>query len=511
MWVWVMWFLAVAPAQLSPGQLERAIEQIAGNPTFGDGVWGIAVYAPLRDERLIWRNAEKNFRPASNMKILTTLLAFEHLGPAYRFETTFAHTGTISDGELRGDLLVIGSGDPSFSGNYSDSAFHTRDLLGDVVHRLQQCGIRRIRGDIVGLDGFFDQEMLQESWEWDDIGQYYGTPITALSLNDGWIQIELSSDEFGAPSTSVFPSWIPDFGLNLDLTHRDEELDLSIRRAWSDNRVVVAGNLPPCAQTEVIASAWNPSLHCVQVLKGFLEESGVPVDGCARASRAEEYEEGIPLFCTTSLPLADLAQTLMKESQNHYADCFLLTTAKRMTGVGDFEAGAELGEALVARALGVASADELGLSIRDGSGLSSHNALRPSHLVALLRFAMDQPYWREWLATFPSMGLDGTLRERGTSDALTMQRVWAKTGYIFRSRCLSGYVETMAGEPLIFSLMTNNYSCKTALVNAAQDEICGLLVRLKPNRRVRQAESLRNHLSHAAAERAEMVTRQPPP
>ncbi|MCB1053017.1 MAG: D-alanyl-D-alanine carboxypeptidase, partial [Acidobacteria bacterium] len=182
-----------------------------------------------------------------------------------------------------------------------------------------------------------------------------------------------------------------------------------------------------------------------------------------------------------SLPLAKLAQVLMKESQNHYADLFWLTTAAHHQALTLDEAESvnlNFLDEIFAR-LGWAKTK--GSQFRDGSGLSQQNNIKPRELAALLTYALNQPWAAEWLKTLPVMGVDGTLESRG--NAATRARVFAKTGYINRVRTLSGYVLSAENEPLIFSVMVNNYSCPTRLISSAQDQICAILAQLHRRKR----------------------------
>ena len=490
-------FMAGYPNLLRPSQLGREIEKITEEAPFREAIWGIAVYAPLRDRLLYVKNGQKNFRPASNMKILTTLLAFEYLGPEFRFETEVGYTGRVENHTLEGDLVIRGGGDPGLSGHFVEGAFHTRDLMGLLVERIADSGIRHIRGDLLGAVDFFDRQAIQFSWEWDDIGRRYGTPVTPLSMNDGWIEIQLSVDEEGGLATEVFPEWNPDFELELNLTHEPGENTLESARIWGGNRFLLTGNLPPCSEERLQFSAWDPSLQFLFGLKKWLWERGITVAGRATLLETEANETRY-LASLDSPGLAALAQVLMKESQNHYADCFLKTTAKMVTGEGSFEKGSELAREFLTE-IARWSAGPSGMSMRDGSGLSAQNYVQPLQIVDLLAYGIGQPYRAQWLATFPVLGEEGTLERRGVGDGLAKGRVRAKTGYIFRSRSLSGYVETLSGEPLIFSMLANNYGGTTAQVNEAQDRICEILVRLKPSRKVRRQPDSRLPFSRLVA------------
>src|SRR4051812_49894428 len=107
-----------APATASTGtnaSLRAMIDSLAGAPAFANAHWGILIVEPTSGDTLYSRNAGKLFMPASNMKIITGSTALAQLGPDYRYRTTFATRGMVRDSTLRGDLLVIGRGDPTVS------------------------------------------------------------------------------------------------------------------------------------------------------------------------------------------------------------------------------------------------------------------------------------------------------------------------------------------------------------------------------------------------------------
>ncbi len=66
-------------------------------------------------QTLYEKNAISYFVPASNMKLLTTALALDTLGTDYRFRTTLETNGKLARGILKGDLILVGRGDPNLS------------------------------------------------------------------------------------------------------------------------------------------------------------------------------------------------------------------------------------------------------------------------------------------------------------------------------------------------------------------------------------------------------------
>ena len=105
--------VAANPATLRFG---KRAEALLGSEPASKGEWGLLIADAETGETLFEQNAAKYFVPASNMKLFTTALALEKLGPEFRFHTTLESTGVIdSSGELTADLVLVGRGDPNLS------------------------------------------------------------------------------------------------------------------------------------------------------------------------------------------------------------------------------------------------------------------------------------------------------------------------------------------------------------------------------------------------------------
>ncbi len=465
----ILCMVLVSGSDLSVRNLRKEVKQVLTRPELADGVWGISIYAPRREKTLLDINARVNFRPASNMKILTAYTAFQVLGASYAYPTEFAFVGEHTDGELLGDLVIAGWGDPSLSGNYVDG-LETGTLIDSLIERLRTAGIRSVSGNLLTYEGSFDAELEDGSWEISDLGAYYGAAVNALAMNDAWSVLNIETDENGSARYHFVPAYVRT-PFRFDLVHGDST-DLDLQRTF-DGSFRITGSLASCSQSQITMAVKNPAASFANSLMSRLEQNGIQVEGSWRSIQNWPLDAK-PLFTYYSEPLRLLMQTMMKISQNRYADCFAKSAAYMSSGTGSFDAFSET----VKRQLEFEGLDTQGLSIRDGSGLSAQNYIRPALLVDVLNRALDTSFSHDWLVSFPVFGMDGTLKRRGNE--ITRGFVWAKTGYIYRARCLSGYVETMAGEPLVFSIMVNNYSCETAAVNQVQDELCSLMRRLKP-------------------------------
>ena len=112
-----------APVAPAAAKADPAIETLRQDllaetvaPNVRRAVWGVLVHSLDRDERLFELNPQTLFVPASVAKIVSAISAADAVGWDYRFETAVRATAPLVDGVLTGDLIVVGSGDPSIGG-----------------------------------------------------------------------------------------------------------------------------------------------------------------------------------------------------------------------------------------------------------------------------------------------------------------------------------------------------------------------------------------------------------
>ncbi|HYH79527.1 MAG TPA: D-alanyl-D-alanine carboxypeptidase/D-alanyl-D-alanine-endopeptidase, partial [Longimicrobium sp.] len=179
---------AAAPAPPSGEEaLAAALDSIFGDTLFAGANWGVDIRS-LRNGRVLYqRNEGKMFVPASNMKLVTAAAALETLGPGFVYRTPVVATGTIRNGELRGDLMVIGGGDPTIAADFHRG--DARAVFNAWADSLRARGVRRITGRIVGNDDVFDDVALGRGWAWDDLADYYSAEIGGLQYNLGVVGI----------------------------------------------------------------------------------------------------------------------------------------------------------------------------------------------------------------------------------------------------------------------------------------------------------------------------------
>ena len=465
---------ARAPAAVTPtprfDPLQRLAEDIA-NTTGGPGVqraaWGIAVHSLDRNERLFELNPRTLLVPASAAKLVSLAAAAEAVGWDFRFETTVRATAPIVDGVMHGDLIVVGSGDPSIGGRAGAE-------LGVWVTALKALGLRRVDGRVIGDDDSLEEPRPQLAWAWDDLGYPSGVLFGALNLDENRLEVTIApaASMGGATTLSVEPQAVSRPLVNRTVTGAAGSPQL----LWPEQRpgepfLTIAGSIPPgVAPARLQVSAGNPTFWFATAFRHSLIADGVEVTGDAidvdDVSPRPERSASYVLYTHRSATLAEIAQPLLKDSINLYGEAVLRLNAQR----GRFPTNDAALEGLKNRmtAWGI-GAD--GWQIVDGSGLSRRNAVAPEVLVAVLRHMYEAPdAASRWMSALPTAGRDGTLRDRMRGTAAE-GNVHAKTGTMSNIRTLAGYVRTRDGEMLAFAIMADAFEGVGADAVAAIDRI----------------------------------------
>jgi D-alanyl-D-alanine carboxypeptidase/D-alanyl-D-alanine-endopeptidase (penicillin-binding protein 4) len=348
-------------------------------------------------------------------------------------------------------------------------------------------GITEIRGRIVGDDQMFDDEGLGAGWAWDDLQYGYAAPVGALQYDEDVAQLTiLPGASVGDPAIA----WLT-AGSGLTLWNRatttaaDVPETIDYRRHLDRPVLEVTGTVPvlpgpgaagaPVRTVARPVAVVNPTVFFAQSFKDALSAAGIPVSGEAvdqddiaatllPAAGAVPPERRV-LARTESPPLREMAATLMKASQNQYAETLLKATGAASGGLGTAAAG----RAAVVATLRAWGLDEQALVMADGSGLSRYNYATADLLTSILeRMQRDSAHREAFAASLPVAGRDGTMsarlrRTRAEGNAT------AKTGSLSNVRALSGYVHTRDGEPLAFSILANNFAVPAATVNWMTD------------------------------------------
>lgn len=433
--------LALVPAR-GQESLEARLRARAGAAPKAD--WSLLV-AEQSGEVLAAHQAERALIPASNMKLLTTLAALELLGPDFAHETRVLVAGTPQDGVVPGHLFVVGGGDPTISRRFDPSP-----LLSDWAAALHEKGLRRIAGDVVIDDRYFEALRFHPEWEASDGEEWYGAEVGGLTLNDGCLDVTVSG---GADGPQVrFEPPTEYFGLDVQAraTGNKKEHSFGLARSGADKRTLkVTGKVwTRAGGYESSVPVPDPGLFFATVLREALIRQGIAVDGVARRVKDGETPGGLTVWQRRA-PLPRTLEVTNQRSQNMYAETLLKTLGRVRRQEGSWAAGAA--EVLAfARQAGVAAGQ---VEVSDGSGLSRQNRLSARALVTILQRGLNGPHAAIYLGSLATAGEEGTLRSR-LRDLGPGVELHGKTGTMTNVHALSG-VLIKGGRRVVFSFVGN--------------------------------------------------------
>lgn len=457
----------VVPAPTSArDRLAHDITTFISSPGVSRGTWGISVRSLETNDALFEHNPRALLVPASVAKLASLAATVEAVGWDFAFETTVHATGLLVDGVLRGDLIVVGSGDPSIGGRAGED-------FQPWIDAIKAAGIRRVDGRLIGDDDAIDDPRPGAMWAWDDLGYTSGALFGALNYGENRLLVTVSAGEAaGAPTTLRVPGVAED----RPLVNRSVTGPLgSTAMLWPEQRpgetaLTIAGSIPAGAQPlRLFVSAGDPTRWFVGVLRRELQQAGIEVSGGAYdiddLTPKPEWAGTSVVYAHRSKPLADLVRPMLKDSINLYSEAIFRMSTGVMGGRTNDDALAALKERLVAWGV-----QPDGLQVVDGSGLSRRDGIAADTLVAVLARMYDATMESPWMLGLPIAGRDGSLDNRLRNTAAE-SNVRAKTGTMSNIRSLAGYVRTHDGEALAFAIIVNNFEGTGQQAQDAIDKI----------------------------------------
>ena len=459
--------------------IQTRISQYLKRPGIRSTHWGMEVIDTADNQVLVSLNPDRPFTPASVLKVLTTSAALEKLGPDFRFRTgVYTNGRLLPDGTVAGDLYLVGRGDPNLTETPADPS--EKPAIRDLAEKLGALGIRRVEGNVIGDDSYFDPAINGKGWTAQDLKTVYGSPICALNINNNvvWVSVwpAKAKQLVGVgmePRTSYYRI------RNLGVTgSRRARRTISVRLIRGTHTIVVSGVLPGGQSLNRYVLMEKPAEVAASILKDELQHSGIVVEGQVGALHSGDMSPGAHRSLTLlaereSPPLVRELEIINKQSQNLHAEMLLRTLGAELGSEGTEEAGLRVVRSFLVEA-GIESQQ---VSLGDGCGLSRENLVTPRFQTSLLKYISTRPYFGLFLGTLAVSGTDGTLKNRMTAEP-TRGVIFAKTGTLNGVSTLSGYMTTRSGRQLIFSIFANDARASMTRVRRTIDEICSLFVNL---------------------------------
>lgn len=416
------------------------------------GEFGIMVVSLTRGDTLYSHNAGTPLMPASTMKMLTTAVALDRLGPKYQFSTDVLYDGTLApDGTLHGNVYLKGDGDPSLSGRYLQGG--PEAPIKFLVEQLAARGIKHVTGDVVGDASAFDDQRVPEGWLTRYLQSGYAARVSALSLNENLVWVTIAPDGVRLePATSAIPL------MSNVRTVAGSGAKLTIRRA-TDGTISVSGTIGSRSlPRRYVYVVEDPARFATGALRSGLITSGIAVDGGIRIGTTPA--SAVKIASIQSPTLDRIISTMNRESINHFAELLLRSAARGSDKKvqGSVANGRELLRQFFANKVG---ADSTSLQVFDGSGLSTLDRITPRAMVQMLGYA-HRAEWGPWFhASLPVAGESELLRRR-MKGSPAQGNLHAKTGTTNDVIGLGGYVTAADGEVIAFSFIYNGADRWTA-------------------------------------------------
>lgn len=398
--------------------------------------------------RLQWQ-ARRPMNPASVAKLITSAAALDTWGPTGGWSTPVWLQGRLLDsGVLEGDLLIKGNGDPSLN----------TERLTQLLRRLQQLGLREIRGNIV-LDGSAFAPSGQSPADFD---------------NEPWRPANVQADALPLNLKTLAYSFRPDVARQLAWVSVEPSLDgappqvlplqagpcgdwrAALKLQWQEaQRPRFAGAYPAACGEQTWTLAYpEPARYAARLLAGAWRQLGGRLQGSVIEGPAPA---GPPGLSWNSPPLAELLREMNKSSNNLMAQQLLLSLARPADGtLASMPVNAPAAADWLMQWLRARVGDEPPLRLVNGSGLARETQISAEQLAHLLRLAWAAPWMPEFIASLPLAGLDGTLARQPARFGAAQGRAHLKTGSLRDVAALAGYVQSASGRRYLLVAVINH-------------------------------------------------------
>ena len=449
-------FTVIGVAQNRVVSLQKKVAEWQTSSSLSHSSIGIVISDSQTGEELFKSEPQLSLVPASILKVVTTATALEVFGPDFRFTTTLSGSGIIKNDTLFGDLRIVGGGDPTLGSSYFSENNH---FMEDWIKAVQNKKINVIQGNLIMDASIYDSESIPVTWTWEDIGNYYGAGASGISVFDNLYEIHLSSGKEEGKLTKIerINPEIPGLDLQNEVVSSVMNSDEAyVFGSPMENRRIIRGTIPMNKSDFVVkASVPDPSMLLASELRQKLSANGISILGGNKFEKVKNNQL-LPAFLTVSQspPLREIIKVTNHESVNLFAEHFLKLLAFRNSGLGTNQSGCKFVEQFW-KDKGL---EMSGFFMNDGSGLSRFNGISASQMVDILNYMITKStYSEDFYQSLATVG-KGTLTVFSKDD-FPNDCLHAKSGSMTRVRCYAGYLNTISGRHLSFTIMLNNFSC----------------------------------------------------
>ena len=425
--------------------------------------------------RHLAHRADVPLQPGSAMKLVTTLVGLEQLGPTWRGRSRLLAAGPVVAGVLQGDLVLQGRADADL-----DQA-----ALQAMLQHARQRGLQEVRGSLVLDRSAFRPTRLDVGVSpIDDAGEFaYNLIPDALLVNENLLRVDLFVDESGLQARPLTPlagvRVVPDMQLvDGDCSGWDQGWQPPLVRPPGAGRqldVVLRGTWPVQCDRSVAVNVIERDDYIARLVRGLFTGMGGRWRGGVREG---DTPAGARVLAEhQSRPLAELLRAINKPSDNALSRLLFLALGAAAPGSVD-EPTVQRADRAVRQWMRQRGIDDAGAVFDNGSGLSRSERLSATQLEGVVRAGLASRWAPEFMSSLPIAGTDGTLRRR-LVDSPAAGTARLKTGTLRNVVALAGTVPDASGQPKVVVAVLNHDSLRPSKARPVLDAIIDWVARTK--------------------------------
>ncbi len=426
-------------AQETSDKLNKAMEKFLADPALKHAITGFYVMNAQTNKIIYNLNGEAGLAPGSTQKIYTSIAAFDLLGKDYQFETDLGYTGNIDKNTLNGNIIIRGSGDPSFGSSLFPKTIPTQ-IFSRFLNTLNQSGINEINGNIL-VQAY--SPAIPGAWIWEDLGNYYGAASSGLNWRENEYDLHLrSGKKIGDPvsiisinNDSAFPLEFDNEVTTAGIGSGDQSY---IYLPFNSSKYLIRGTIPMDENNFIVHGAVkDPAGYFVYDLQKYMrgkinftqQNSGNSIND----NRDTNFQT---LYKYFSPSLDSLTYFFLQKSINLYGEAFL----QKIAAMNKRSSTTEDGILALHKFWENKGIEKSALNIFDGSGLSPQNRVTPASMVYALQYAKNQNWFSSFYKALP-----------------VYNNIKMKSGTINSVKAFAGYIASKDGNNYTFAFIVNNY------------------------------------------------------
>lgn len=451
----------LSPIAEAQSSLHNQIRELIRGSGVGNAKVAVEIHDFSTQESLVEINTNTPMIPASNMKLITTAVALETLGPKFVFKTRLL--------ERNDELIIEGNGDPSFGDPVLLKKINmdVDQMMNAWVNVVKNRGQKQYKRVIVD-DRIFDQNFVHPDWPDDQLDKWYCAQVAGLNFNDNCLDIFAIPTRSGqAPRVSTRPVITGLKFSNLALTGNKNAFWAS--RKKDSNDITFRGVIKHRLIQPIHLTINDPPLFFAKAFQAALTQGDIEIEA-ENPERIGELEAVRPTkaLAIVETPISTVITRCNKDSQNLFAEALIKRVGHYQTGQpGSWANGAATVRTWLTKNVKTLAGD---IHISDGSGMSRNNRVSTRLLTAVLKTMYEDEKLNDiYVNSLAVPGQEGTLRQRLTDNGITA-KIYAKSGYLRHTISLSGYL-IYPDRAVSFSVMLNDYKRPVYLGKKLIDDI----------------------------------------